>query len=140
MMKKDAKAKSSEKVKADDIDNMSWNDLRAFAKTLDIPAKGTRSKLEAKIKEGLKLQLNNVAQSKNPKQATAKRDAAGSVSREIVYPIGQKVIVNPDVKDYGGIKGKVVMGDPIQVALEGGGQVQFNQSQLTKRPPILAAP
>ena len=130
--KKVAKKKDVTDLSKVDISQMSWNELRAFAIKNHVPAKGKRLKLEASIKERLKIPKQVVPKpTKSKKAESFSLDSRGS---SVVFPIGQNVEVIAG--EFIGRRGEVVAGDPVRVLLEFGGSEQFAARDLKKLPPI----
>ncbi len=80
--KKAAVAKPIDHLKDGHITNMSWNELRAFAKSRGIPAKGTRIKLEAKVKKLLSVQGPADISAKTSKSASSKNVATKTAAKK----------------------------------------------------------
>lgn len=110
-----------------DLAGLTWNELRANAKTLAVPATGKRPELEAKIKQQLKekgrLEVTEVV-------ATARN--VGN-ARADGFKTGQRVQVKNTP-----LRGKVVDGSPrVQVRLDSGRTAHYPPGNLTKLEPIL---
>lgn len=136
-----------------DLKRMSWNELRAFAKTREVVCAGTRAEIEKKIKRKFKdqgiIEVKAVVGFTStvallPSDATVvelmTRGGATPLGLERAadddYKTGQRVQIKTSQPPQ--LRGEVVEGTPrIQVKLESGRTRQFTVRDLTKLEPIL---
>lgn len=167
MVSKKVSAKPAKNVSSDhDLSGMSWDELRALAKSCGVPAKGKRPKLEAAIKKQLSSQTHAASVSKSPKKVptktkVTKKKAVTSKKAVASKKTSRKKVATkapttaPTLRGLGDdstvfkigqrvevksnrIRGKVVeVTQLIAVALESGLTEEFTAGQLKKLPPLL---